>query len=229
MKQQSAKDLQLELDAADKRINELTEMRKEAADNFQKAQDAFVGAKISLDELQTEQSKLQLLDNTIESLESKRSELQTALDAATEKETRADTLSALKTIAGEAETAFNEYVSNRSELDKAIALHGEKTFDALMAFRGKQKEFLSTFRKLVPGIIFIERPEIKQREPVAKVAAELEEIGLGKDSFKLAIKDDLQTPPLKHPEIVSLTATNFSNQRKNEQRRQKQEANRPKA
>jgi len=226
MKTQTAAEIKTELDAANKRISELTELRKTAAGNVEDSQSNFIKSKIPLDQLQAEQSKLDLLDNSIKSLQTRQSELHTELQSAAKSEAHKDTLARLKGTANEAETAYNEYVAYRAEFDKVIALHSKKVFGAIETFRGKQREFRGIFAEIVPGILSVRRPEVSQRAIVAQTAAELEEIGISENSFKLAIEDYLQLPVLENAEIISFAQTNASNRKHTEQQEQRQKVSR---
>jgi hypothetical protein len=213
-----------ELTQANTRLTELIEARRAAADSFQNSQSDFIAKKISLDDLQVEQSKLGLLDRSIESIKSRRDELETQLEAAQKEEAHADTLASLKKTAEEAEKLFNDYLKFRKEFDDLVAKHGWGMFDALLSFRNKQREFLNTFNFFVPGILSVRFPGANQRPKVNEIAGELEQIGLNKEAFDLMGENQLQTPTLDYAGIIDFCLTNLENRKNTEEQRKRREA-----
>jgi hypothetical protein len=120
MKIQKSTEIETELNNATKRLDELTEMRDGITSNLETLQKGFIDGKTSLDELQTEQSKLTILNESIKALEAKQDELHSAFQKASLSESRKKTLERMKVIADETETAFNEYVSLRAQFNETI-------------------------------------------------------------------------------------------------------------
>ncbi len=115
-----SKQIEIELNNATKRLDELTEMRTGITTNLQTLQSGFIGGNTSLDELQSEQGKLTILNESIKALEAKQDELHAAFQKASLFESRSATIKQMKVIASEAETAFNEYVELRAAFGETI-------------------------------------------------------------------------------------------------------------
>lgn len=198
----SSKKIENELNSTVRRIGELTEMRQAAADNFQKSQNDFIKAKISLEALQVEQSKLDLLDSSLQSLEARKVELQSELETVQKNEKHADSLTAMKNTAKEAQQLFNECSDQHAEFDKAIAAHGEKLLNTLIAFRGKQREFAATLQRIIPGILPTGSVHPDQRDIFKQTARELEAIGVSEKLLSLMRENYLQFPVLENGETI---------------------------
>jgi uncharacterized coiled-coil DUF342 family protein len=130
-----------ELNQTTERLNELTEMRDALNNNLQTLQGGFINGKTTLDELQTEQSKLTPLSGSIRALEAKQSELKTELELAQKAELRQASIEQMKKLADESETAFNSYLALRAQTDAIFAESAQKLVDKNLAWREKQSRF----------------------------------------------------------------------------------------
>jgi DNA repair exonuclease SbcCD ATPase subunit len=135
----TSKQFEKELDQTTKRLDELTEIRMRLKGNLDELQQGFIDGKTPLDQLQSEQGKLTNLDSSIKALEAKQDELHTAFQKASLAESRQALLEKAKVIAIEAETAFNEYVELKNELNQLIAGHTAKMLDERVLFLVKQR------------------------------------------------------------------------------------------
>lgn len=156
MKIQSTK-IENELNQTTNRLDELAEMQTGITANLQTLQQGFIDGKTSLDELQMEQSKLTILNESIKALEAKQNELHSAFQKASFSESRQTLLESAKATALEAETLFYESLGIRNELDNAIGAIAEKFCDKLSGFYDKQKEYMKLRGQFEPNI---KTPEI---------------------------------------------------------------------
>jgi uncharacterized coiled-coil DUF342 family protein len=130
-----------ELNQTTERLDELTAMRDALNNNLQSLQGGFINGKTTLDELQTEQSKLTPLSGSIRALEAKQSELKTELESAQKAELRQASLEQMKKLADESETAFNSYLALRAQTDAIFAEAAQQLVDKNLAWREKQSRF----------------------------------------------------------------------------------------
>jgi uncharacterized coiled-coil DUF342 family protein len=130
-----------ELNQTTERLDELTEMRDALNNNLQSLQGGFINGKTTLEELQTEQSKLTPLSGSIRALEAKQSELKTELELAQKAELKQNSLEQMKKIANESEVAFNSYLALRAQTDAIFAEAAQKLVDKNLAWREKQSRF----------------------------------------------------------------------------------------
>ncbi len=140
MKTQST-EIEIELNQTTKRLDELTEMRMGLNASLQTLQQGFVDGKTPLDELQTEQSKLTILNESIKALEAKQDELHSAFQKASLSESNQNLLESATAAAHEAETIFNESLEIRNELDKAIGEIAGRFYDKLSSLHDKRREY----------------------------------------------------------------------------------------
>jgi chromosome segregation ATPase len=209
----TSNEIQTELDRTSARLGELTEMRDGIKGKLETLQKGFVGGKTSLDDLQTEQGKLTILNESIKALEVKQTELHDAFQKANLSESRAETLRQMKIIAGQAETAFGEYVELRAGLDKTIERDGGKIVDAFSLFRAKQKEFERAFRELAPGVINFRPVPADAIESYGQAAAELKEIGLDGKSLELITSSYQNLPQIDFGECIHTVKQIIGNKR----------------
>jgi archaellum component FlaC len=130
-----------ELNQTTERLDELTEMRDALNNNLQSLQAGFINGKTTLEELQTEQSKLMPLDSSIRALEAKQSELKTELESTQKAELRQAAIEQMKKLASESEVAFNSYLALRAQTDAIFAEAAKKLVDKIGTWRKKQSQF----------------------------------------------------------------------------------------
>jgi predicted nuclease with TOPRIM domain len=216
--------IKTELDRAGGRLDELIAMRDGITTNLQTLQAGFIDGKTSLDELQSEQTRLTILTESIVSLEAKQDELHAAFQKASASESRHATIKQMKVIAGEAETAFNEYVELRAAFGETIKENGEKMFDAVVAFRDKQREFQRAFSELAPGVNNLRFVQAEGRESFNQTRSELEQIGFLEQNFNFITQDHLRLPPIVFEENVRLIEQFIGAQRAREKKKARQAA-----
>jgi uncharacterized coiled-coil DUF342 family protein len=170
------REIENELNQTTKRLDELTEMRDGINNNLQALQQGFVDGKTTLDELQTEQGKLTILNESIKALEAKQDELHTAFQKASLSESNQKLLESATEAAREAETIFNESLEIRNELDAAIGQLAGKLFDTLSSFNEKRKQYLAARFKI----------------PAGEKTPELSE-----DLFRLLERNQMSFPPIE--------------------------------
>jgi chromosome segregation ATPase len=224
MKIQKSTEIETELNNATKRLDELTEMRDGITANLETLQKGFIDGKTSLDDLQTEQGKLTILNESIKALEARQDELHSAFQKARLSESRAETLKQMKVIADETETAFNEYVSLRTQFNETIRQDGEKMVDALVLFHSKQREFAQSFRALAPGVTSFRPVPTEASESYGQVNSELKEIGLSVAKLIFVTSTYQNLPKIDFVEIVGIIERFIGNGRFNAEQKQRQEA-----
>lgn len=144
----TSKQIETELDRVTNRLDELTEMRDRLNSDLEILQQGFIDGKTSLDEVQAEQGKLTTLNSSIQTLEAKQSELQTVFNTAQNVETAETGIGSLKTIAEQADAAFDEWDRLRVKLDGIISKFVDDIFSKSAEFRGKQREFRAIYNQL---------------------------------------------------------------------------------
>jgi hypothetical protein len=187
-----ANEIESELSNTQARIAELETQSIEQTASFEGVQQGFIDGKTPLDEVQAEQSKLAALDASLEVLELKQSELQTALKYAQDAETVRTLLGNLKTIAEQSDAAFTEYDDLRVKLGETIAAAVEKITGKSAEFYGKQKEFRAAGN------------QIEAKEPGFNIAGELSRLGLPGKSYNSATTEFIHLSPCKFGECVAL-------------------------
>ncbi len=143
-----SKQIEIELNQTTKRLDELTEMRDRANDNLQTLQQGFIDGKTPLDEVQAEQGKLTTLDASIKTLEPKQDELHAEFQKACNVEAVQTGIGSLKTIAEQADAAFDEWDGLRVKLDEITGKFVDDIFSKGAEFYGKQKEFRALYSQL---------------------------------------------------------------------------------
>jgi hypothetical protein len=182
----TSKQIEIELNNATNRLDELTRMRDRLNEHLKTLQDGFINGKTSLDAVQAEQGKLTTLDSSIKALEAKQSELHDAFQTASGSEARQKLLEKAKETAVEAEVFHNEYFNMRNDFHDVIRDYAEKLIDKLAAYRGKQNEFgrLADQTKLT--------------------FQELEQLGLSAESHQIAVTNYISYQPFEYGAVVAL-------------------------
>jgi uncharacterized phage infection (PIP) family protein YhgE len=186
----TSKQIEIELNQTTNRLDELTEMRDGITANLETLQAGFINGKTSLDELQTEQGKLTTLDSSIKTLEAKQSELQTALNTAQNVETVQTGIGNLKTIAEQADAAFDEWNGLRVKLDGIISKFVDDIFSKSAEFYGKQKEFRAL------------RSQLDAKNSGIVIDDELTRLGLPEKSRKSATTEYVNLSPCKFGQAI---------------------------
>jgi myosin heavy subunit len=182
----TSEQIEPELDETTARLDELCEMRRSIESNLKTLQSGFIKRQKTLDELQAEQSKLTILNDSIKSLEATQTELHDAYQRASLIESRAERLEKAKTIAGEAADAHAEYINLRFELDESIRLTGGKMVDVVSQFFDKQYELKNALTTTEPQISYPELELPKETtDLVSGVARNIPALEFG-DAVQLA-------------------------------------------
>jgi predicted nuclease with TOPRIM domain len=145
-----------ELDQTTIRLDELCEMRRSIESNLKTLQSGFIKRQKTLDELQVEQSKLTILNDSIKSLEATQTELHDAFQRASLIESRGKQLEKAKAIANEAAKAHDGYLKLRFELDETLRTVGGKMVDVVSQFFDKQYELKNALTTVEPQISYPE-------------------------------------------------------------------------
>ncbi len=218
----TSKEIEKELNQTTNRLDELTEMRDGITANLQTLQQGFVDGETLLDELQAEQGKLTILNESIKGLEAKQTELRSAFQKASLSESRHAKLKQIKVIASEGENILREYTKLRAAFGETIKAEGEKMYDALAAFRDKQREFQRAFSELAPGVDALRSVPAEVRESFNQTKKELEQIGFLEKDFYEITKEHLRLPQIVFEESVRYTELFIDGQRARERQKARQ-------
>jgi uncharacterized coiled-coil DUF342 family protein len=179
-----------ELNQTTKRLDELTEMRDRLNNNLQTLQQGFIDGKTPLDEVQAEQGKLIPLDASIKTLEAKQDELHTDFQKACNVEAVQTGINNLKTIAEQANAAFDEWDGLRVKLDEIISKFVDDIFSKSAAFYGKQREFRALYSQL------------EARNSGIDINSELTRLELPEKSRKAATTEYINLSPCKFGQSI---------------------------
>lgn len=182
----TSKQIEIELNQTTNRLDELMGMRNGISANLETLQKGFIDGNTSLDDLQTEQGKLTILNESIRALEAKQNELRSAFQKASLTENRQSLLEKSKQTAVEAEAIHNEYSEMRNEFHNSVASYAEKLTDKLISYRNKQREFERIGNQIQTGF------------------KELEQIGLSAETFKIVTANYINYPPFEYGEAVAV-------------------------
>ncbi len=201
MKTHKSTEIKNELSQTIARLDELAEMRDRLNTNLETLQQAFVGGKTSLDELQSQQARLTTLDSSIEALHTKQSELHDAFQKASLSESRQILLEKAKTIAIEVEAVSDEYVEMRNRFNNLIGEYAAKMLDKRILFLVKQKEYRTTYGQI----------ENQSPEKSGQIHVELRQIGLTDKARNLATATYESYPPVEFVEVIAIAERLLSN------------------
>jgi uncharacterized coiled-coil DUF342 family protein len=199
-------EIKTELDNTTKRLDELTEMRDRANDNLQTLQQGFIDGKTPLDDVQAEQGKLTTLNSSIQTVEAKQSELQTVCNTAQNVETVQTGIDSLKTIAEQADAAFDEWNNLRVKLDEITGKFVDDIFSKSAEFYGKQKEFRALYSQL------------ESRNSGIDIDSELKRLELSEKARESAATEYVSLSPCKFGQSIVI-AENIVGNEKNERQR----------
>lgn len=201
---QNSENIKMELDETTVRLNELYEMRQGIEGNLKALQSGFIKRKKTLDELQIEQSKLTILNDSIKSLEATKSELQTAFDEADATERRKILLEAAKAKAVETATDLDEYMQLHGELNNLISEAAEKMFGKISSYRAKQNEYQQTLSRIEPGITSLFNFQQGEGYKFSQLNRELEAAGLSKQIQEKATTANIFPPVVEFSEAIAI-------------------------
>ncbi len=205
MKVQKSTEIQNELGQTTKRLDELITMRDSTKTNVQTLQDGFIGGKPSLDELQTEQGKLTILNESIKALEAKQDELHTAFQKASLSESRADILEQMKKTISEGKTAFDEYLGIRAELSVIIGEYCGKLIAKSTVFHKSRGDYQSLARRVEPELsdfITYSQHSTRRRELDKTLAEEVKALDVSDEDLRLITDESIIPPGVKFGQSI---------------------------
>jgi hypothetical protein len=183
-----SKQIEVALNNATKRLDELTEMRDGIAANLETLQQGFIDGKTPLDELQTERGKLTILNESIKALEARQNELHTAFQAACASESQTEIMNRLKSLADEAEKSFSSRETLRLEFDRVISKYAKKLFEASEKIGATAQNFRHALKQLSP-----ENQKQMRGGVINSAAFALVETGLRKSPNQFEFTDVINT------------------------------------
>lgn len=188
-----------ELDETTVRLNELCEMRRSIEGNLKTLQSGFIKRQKTLDELQVEQNKPTILNDSIKSLEATQTELHTAYQLASVAESRSEQIEKAKVIANDTESAYIDYLKFRLELHDTLRTVGGKMVDSVSRFNNKQYELKNVLTAIEPRISF-------------------SELELPKETTDLVSGAARTLPPLEFGDTIQAVENRIANERQGEAR-----------
>ena len=141
-----------ELEQINRRLNELRNEQTSQTAKLELIQNSYLAGKATLDQFFAEQSKIALIDQSIEMLSIKQAELQTAFEQVELKATRTINLTTAKTCATAAETAWQQYLDLWNEFDSFARQQSEALISKLAEFRQKQNDYGAAMSLVDPTI-----------------------------------------------------------------------------
>ncbi len=146
----NAMEIKSEIDKTDSRITELETQLSEQTTTFEGVQQAFIAGKSDVNRLHSEQSKLTLLSQAIESLKAAGQKLKSAFENQSAKEQRSELLERMKATANEVEPLVTAFLETRAEFHEIVSKYARRLVDKREAYMSKQVEYQSIVRELKP-------------------------------------------------------------------------------
>jgi myosin heavy subunit len=205
MKAQKITEIENELNQTTKRLDELITMRDSTKTDVQTLQDGFIGGKTSLDELQTKQGGLTILNESIKSLESKQDELHTAFQKASLSESRSAILEQMKKTISEGKTAFDEHLAIKEELSGIIGEYCERLIGKSTVFHKSRTDYQSLARHIEPQLAdyyALSQHSIQRRELEKSVAEEVKSLGVSAEDLRLLAAESIIPPGVKFGQSI---------------------------
>jgi DNA repair exonuclease SbcCD ATPase subunit len=134
-------EIQSEITRTTQKIDELDSVKDSLQTELQNLQKSFTDGKTSFAELQTVQSKMTVLTDSITSMNSALNKLRGDFDAALTAENLQNLLASAKSTALEAQTAFDEAMAVRQKANNLIASHAEMYMEKIGKFQALKKEY----------------------------------------------------------------------------------------
>lgn len=183
-------ELKKELDQTTTRLNELLEMRTQSRQKLSTLQDGFISGNAKLDAVQSEQAKLHTLESSTDALETRKTQLQDALDHASDAENKEQALKRLKDIADEAFAGASEFNEMRAAFGKVAAEWMDKMAAKSGEFLNKQQEFRS------------QRALVESKWKGLDVPLELMRLKLDPDASNFAANGNFKQSDCEAPDVV---------------------------
>jgi uncharacterized coiled-coil DUF342 family protein len=212
----TSKQIENELNQTTKRLDELTEMRMRLNTELQTLQQGFIGGKTSLDELQTEQGKLTILNESIKALEANQDELHTAFQKAILSESRSAILEQMKKTATEGQASFDEYLAIRAELSGIIGEYAERLIDKSTVFHNSRADYQSLSRRIEPELAdYLTHGQHSNRrlELGKSIAEEIKALDVSDEALRLITDEAIIPPGVKFGQPIAI-AEGFAAQEK---------------
>ena len=199
--------IETELNNATKRLDELTEMRDRLGNNLETLQSGFIGGKTSLDELQTEQGKLTILNESIKALDVKQDELHTAFQKASLSESRSAILEQMKKTVTEGQASFDEYLAIRAELSGIIGEYAERLIGKSTIFHNSRADYQSLSRQIEPELadnVTYSRHSTRRRELGKSIAEEVKAFDVSDEALRLITDETIIPPGVKFDQPIAI-------------------------
>jgi uncharacterized phage infection (PIP) family protein YhgE len=134
-------EIQSEITRTTQKIDELDSVKDSTRTELQGLQKSFADGKTSFAELQTVQSKMTVLTDSITSMNSALNKLRGDFDAALTAENLQNLLASAKATAHQAQTAFDEAMQIRRKANDLIETHAEKYLAKIGQFHALKREY----------------------------------------------------------------------------------------
>jgi chromosome segregation ATPase len=134
-------EIENEITRTTQKIDELDSVKDSTRTELQGLQKSFADGKTSFAELQTGQSKMSVLTDSITSMNSALNKLRGDFDAALTAENLQNLLASAKATAHQAQTAFDEAMAVRQKANDLIASHAEMYMKKIGKFQVLKKQY----------------------------------------------------------------------------------------
>jgi hypothetical protein len=193
-------------------LNELTETQKRIADNLKVMQNGFIAGTITLDEMQIEQSKLTVLNDSMDALDARRAEMQAELTALDALAHRADIVNQMAAAATAAAKEFTEYKRITDELNGILEKSSGELLDRVSGLIENKKKFRQLLLQLAPTGSRLPEPGARLYLN-AEILQELKQTGVDEESLRVATADALEDSDAEFSGVIRLAKEMAANKR----------------
>ncbi len=201
---EKSEQIKTEIEQTTKRLDELTETQKDISDNLKVMQDGFIAGTITLDAMQTEQSKLTVLNDSIKALDAKRTGLEADLKAAQSIALRADIVKQLAEAASAAASSFSEHARITDELNAHLGQKSGELLDRTASVIENRRKFRQLYSQIVPtgdGSISVAGAKLY---PPTELLKELQQTGISDEALRVATTDVLEDLDAEFSGVIRL-------------------------
>jgi uncharacterized phage infection (PIP) family protein YhgE len=212
MTTQKSEEIKNEINQTTQRLNELTETQKRIADNLKVMQNGFIAGTITLDEMQIEQSKLTVLNDSIDALDARRAEMQAELSTVDAFARRSDIVNQMAAAAAAAAKEFTEHARITDELNGILEKSSGELLDRVSGVIENKQNFRRLFLQIAPNGERL--PEPGERIYLsAEILQELKQTGIDEESLRVATADALEDSDAEFSGVIRLVKEMTANKR----------------
>jgi hypothetical protein len=212
MTTQKSEQLKTKISQATERLDELTEMRSGITDNIKIMQNGFIAGSVSLDEMQIEQSKLTVLNDSMDALDARRAELQDELSTVDALARRSDIVNQMAAAAAAAAKEFTEHARITDELNGILEKSSGDLLDRVSGLIENKQNFRRLLLQLAPTGSRLPEPGARLYLN-AEILQELKQTGVDEESLRVATMDALEDSDAEFSGVILLAKQMAANKR----------------